>query len=94
MDTPALDPQAAPQLATRYVFRWEASQDAYVLLYPEGIIKLNDSAGEILKRCDGRRTVEAIVGDLQQTFPEGGAAVADSTRQFLAFAQGRGWLRA
>ncbi|GIK25061.1 MAG: coenzyme PQQ synthesis protein D [Betaproteobacteria bacterium] len=93
MNSPVFDTRTAPQLAPRYVFRWEPSQDAYVLLYPEGIIKLNGSAGEILKRCDGSRSEDAIVVELQQVFPDGGAAVAESTRQFLAFARGRGWLQ-
>lgn len=90
---PDLPPDATPKLAARYLFRWEASQDAWVLLYPEGIIKLNPSAGEILKRCDGERTVAAIVADLSAAFPEAGAAVGDGARQFLAVAHGKGWLR-
>ena len=36
------------------------SRTAWVLLYPEGMVKLNPSAGEILKRCDGERTSEII----------------------------------
>ena len=42
-----------------YLFRWEATQDAHVLLYPEGIVKLNRTAGEIIELCDGRRTASA-----------------------------------
>ena len=38
-----------------------------MLLYPEGMVKLNQSAGEILKRCDGRE-VSALVDELQQAF--------------------------
>ena len=39
-----------------------------MLLYPEGMVKLNGSAGEIMKRCDGERDVAAIVADLEQAF--------------------------
>ncbi len=39
-----------------------------MLLYPEGMVKLNQSAGEILKRCDGERDVAAIVSDLESAF--------------------------
>jgi coenzyme PQQ biosynthesis protein PqqD len=35
-----------------------------VLLYPEGAILLNDTAGEILALCDGRRTVADIAAAL------------------------------
>ena len=64
MTTDTLTPldDACPRLAPHYMFRWEDSQDAYILLYPEGLIKLNLSAGEILKRCDGqsRRKSSAV----------------------------------
>ena len=42
-------------------------QNCHVLLYPEGMVKLNASAGEIMKRCDGVRSVAAIVADIEQT---------------------------
>jgi pyrroloquinoline quinone biosynthesis protein D len=82
------------QLSPHYVFRWEASQDAYVLLYPEGLIKLNPAAGEILKRCDGLRTTEQIIADLDATFPGQAAAIAQDTQAFLSAALNKGWLRA
>ncbi len=94
MDTDAIDPQACPRLSPHFVFRWEASQDSYILLYPEGLIKLNPTAGEILKRCDGRRTVNDIVADLQAAFPGAEAQIADGTRAFIAVAQDKGWLSA
>ena len=33
------------ELAGHYRFQWEAAQNAYVLLYPEGMVKLGGSAG-------------------------------------------------
>jgi len=39
-----------------------------VLLYPEGLVKLNGSAGEIMTRCDGERSIAAIVTDLERAF--------------------------
>jgi pyrroloquinoline quinone biosynthesis protein D len=85
--------QARPRLSPHYVFRWEASQDAHILLYPEGLIKLNPAAAEILKRCDGERTAEAIIADLSASFPEHAAAIAVDTHAFLAAAYKKGWLR-
>jgi len=82
-----------PRLSPQFVFRWEASQDAYILLYPEGLIKLNPAAGEILKRCDGVRTAEAIVADLDQAFPGQPEAIARDTQAFLVAAHDKGWLR-
>ena len=45
-----------------------------MLLYPEGMVKLNGSAGAILTRCDGVRTVADIVADLERTFDATGLA--------------------
>ena len=40
-----------------------------MLLYPEGMVKLPGSSGEIMKRIDGKLTVRGIVADLQTAFP-------------------------
>jgi hypothetical protein len=45
-----------PRHRRHFRFQWEPAQGCHVLLYPEGMVKLNQSAGEILKRCDGART--------------------------------------
>jgi len=84
--------EVRPQLSAHYVFRWETSQDAYVLLYPEGLIKLNQAAGEILQRCDGQRNAEQIIADLDAAFPGQPEAIARDTRAFLSAAQAKGWL--
>jgi len=76
-----------------YLFRWEDTQDAYVLLYPEGIVKLNQTAGEIIKRCDGQHTVADMVAELQQTFPGDDARVADGVYKFLEVFRAKGWIR-
>ena len=34
------------------------------LLYPEGVLLLNDTAAAVVRRCDGHRGVAAIVADL------------------------------
>ena len=44
-----------PEINPLFVFRWEEPEQAYLLLYPEGIIKLNDSAGSILTHCTGEK---------------------------------------
>jgi pyrroloquinoline quinone biosynthesis protein D len=64
----ALDANSRPRIASGFRLQWEPAQDCHVLLYPEGMVKLNQSAGEILKRCDGERDVAAIVSDLESAF--------------------------
>lgn len=59
---------SVPKIGRHFRIQWEEAQKAYVLLYPEGMVKLNQSAGEILKRCTGEADVGAITADLEKTF--------------------------
>jgi pyrroloquinoline quinone biosynthesis protein D len=79
-----------PALSRLFRMQWEEAQGLYVLLYPEGMVKLSQSAAEILKRCDGRRTVPAIVGELEQVFQCAG--LRDDVDDFLRVAGERGWI--
>ena len=87
-DTPRLPDR--PELRSLFRMQWEPAQDAFVLLYPEGMVKLNQSAAEILKRCDGTRDVAALVADLEHAFNTTG--LAPDVEAFVAEAQRRGWL--
>lgn len=84
-------PEDRPQLDPKYLFRWEKSQDAYVLLYPEGVIKLNASASEILKRCTGESTVTDIVAELKDLFVDV-ADIENSIYRFLEVSHAKGWI--
>jgi pyrroloquinoline quinone biosynthesis protein D len=79
-----------PSLSRLYRLQWEPAQDAYVLLYPEGMVKLNTSAAEILKRCDGVRDIDAVVSDLESTFSATG--LRPDVEEFLHVACERGWV--
>ena len=74
-----------------YRLQWEVAQQAYVLLFPEGMVKLNDSAAEILRHCDGTRSADAIAGALAERF---GEEVKDDIHEFLQIAWNNGWLDA
>ena len=84
-------PQTA-KLAIAHGMRlqWEPAQEAHVLLYPEGMVKLNSSAGAILSRCDGVRTLADIVTDLERTYSATGL-MGDVTA-FVALALDKHWL--
>ena len=83
-DQPAINPV--------YVFRWEESQQAHMLLYPEGLIKLNGPAGYIMNLIDGERSVEDIVLELKKQF-EAGDELADDVYAFMETALDKGWIR-
>jgi pyrroloquinoline quinone biosynthesis protein D len=57
-------------IADHHRFQWEAAQDCYVILYPEGMVKLNGGAGEVLNLVDGQRSAGDIVKTLKEKFPD------------------------
>jgi len=79
-----------PVVTSLYRLQWEPAQNAHVLLFPEGMVKLNASAGEILRRCDGCRTAHDIVAELEVAYP--GTPLAGDVLAFLEIASNRGWV--
>jgi len=73
-----------------YRLQWEPVQNAHVLLYPEGMIKLSPSAAEILLQCDGERDADAIIAALQAKFPD--ADLTADVHEFLEVADDNGWI--
>jgi pyrroloquinoline quinone biosynthesis protein D len=88
--TPVVADTARPALAPMYRMQFEPAQDCWVLLYPEGLVKLNGPASEILKRCDGKTTVAELTQDLQRAFGE--ADLRADVGEFLGGAYERGWI--
>ena len=86
-----ITPDSVIELQRQYRFQYEPAQQSYVLLFPEGLIKLEGGSGEILKRVDGKTSVEGIVQDLQNTFP--GVELRQDVIDFLEVAYGKGWIR-
>ena len=80
-----------PALRPGFRFQWEPVQNAHVLLYPEGMVKLNDSAAAILAELDGTRSVAQVIARLEQRFPEAGS-LTDDVCEFLADAQSKHWI--
>ena len=85
-----LSADSKPTLGRGFRLQWEPAQKAHVLLYPEGMVKLNGSAGEILVRCDGTRTVDEIVTDLESAF--GAQGLANDIRAFMQLAMQKQWV--
>jgi pyrroloquinoline quinone biosynthesis protein D len=92
MESQTLALDAKPRHSPRYMFRWEASQNAWLLLYPEGVIKLNAVAGEILKRCNGQIDVAALLDELEAVFDAPAEAVREGALSFLTTARDKGWI--
>ncbi len=82
--------EVVPEIASTHRFQWEEVQNCHVILYPEGMVKLGDSSSEILKLCDGKNDVNAIINTLQQQYPD--AELDDDVKKFLEVAHENGWI--
>ncbi|MBN3758207.1 pyrroloquinoline quinone biosynthesis peptide chaperone PqqD [Paraburkholderia sp. Tr-20389] len=89
-DTAQGNDKRGPKLSPLFRLQWEPAQDAHVLLYPEGMVKLNQSAAQILLRCDGTRDLPTLIAELEQTFNAKG--LAPEVEAFVDHARSRGWL--
>jgi pyrroloquinoline quinone biosynthesis protein D len=55
---------APPRLRAHLRLQWDPVREKQVLLGPEKIVVLNETAAAILARCDGQRAVSEIAADL------------------------------
>lgn len=83
---------AVPAINRMFRLQWEEAQEAWVLLYPEGMVQLNASAAEILTRVDGKKTIEEIQAELQTKYPEAEGLEQD-VNDFFVHAQTINWIR-
>ena len=71
--------------------QWEEAQQKDVILYPEGMVELNQSSAEILKLCDGTRNLGQIVNELEHKFATSG--LTNDITAFLEVALKNGWIQ-
>jgi pyrroloquinoline quinone biosynthesis protein D len=86
----SIDTTARPVIGAGFRLQWEPAQEMHVLLYPEGMVQLNQSAAAILTRCDGARTVADIVTELERTYALAG--LTEDVCAFIGLAVQRTWL--
>ncbi|MFJ5256118.1 pyrroloquinoline quinone biosynthesis peptide chaperone PqqD [Pseudomonas sp. NPDC088414] len=87
----SFDRSKIPTWRPGYRFQYEPAQKGHVLLYPEGMIKLNDSAALIGGLIDGERDVGAIIAKLDEQFP-GVPELGDDIEQFMEVARAQHWI--
>lgn len=81
-----------PAFRRGYRMQWEPAQDSHVVLYPEGMAKLNETATAILELVTGKQDVAAIIAILNSRFPEAGG-VDDDVKEFLQSAVEQKWIQ-
>ncbi len=73
-----------PRLAPGVRLHFDATRDAWVLLGPERVIETEGPASEILRRCDGSRSVAQIVDELAALYVADRAVIAGDVTDMLA----------
>ncbi len=79
-----------PRLVTGARLRYDEVREEHLLLVPEGAVRLNPSAAEVLGLCDGERSVDDIVGVLSERY--NGADLRDDVRELVDAMTERGIL--
>ena len=80
-----------PGIVPGYRLQWEEVQQCHVLLYPEGMVQLNDTAAAILSFCDGKRSVIGVIAALENEYEA--EDLREDVVAFLHEAVDRGWVR-
>lgn len=87
----SLNPELTINFSPMHRLQWEEAQQKDVILYPEGMVELNQSSAEILKLCDGSRKLDKIVADLEEKFSTSG--LKHDISSFLEVALENGWIQ-
>jgi pyrroloquinoline quinone biosynthesis protein D len=87
----AINPDLPFKFSPIHRLQWEEAQQKDVILYPEGMVELNQSSAEILKLCDGTRNIAQIVNDLEHKFATTG--LKNDITSFLEVALKNGWIQ-
>ncbi|MEB6668188.1 pyrroloquinoline quinone biosynthesis peptide chaperone PqqD [Acinetobacter vivianii] len=91
MSNAEFDLNLIPTWRQGYRFQFEPAQNAFVILYPEGMIKLNDSAGAIGQHINGQQNVADIVALLKQQFGDI-AEIEQDVVDYMRVAQQQYWI--
>jgi pyrroloquinoline quinone biosynthesis protein D len=70
-----------PRLVTGARLRYDDVREEHVLLIPEGVVRLNPTAAEVLELCDGERSLDDIVGSLSARYE--GADLRDDVLELV-----------
>jgi pyrroloquinoline quinone biosynthesis protein D len=88
MQTPTIAGSAQPTLTRGVRLQTDSKTGNSVLLFPEGVLELNETAQEILTRCNGR-TVSEIIQALAEEYNVDLEMLAADVRETLADLQRR-----
>ena len=64
----SLNDQSCPGLARGVRLQTDPKTGEPTLLFPEGVLYLSETAHEVLRRCDGKKPVSAVVSALAEEY--------------------------
>jgi pyrroloquinoline quinone biosynthesis protein D len=83
-----------PKLASRARLKFDAVAKQEMLLFPEAALLLNETGAEIVRMCDGARTIDQIIEALAETFRGNDRdAIRLEVEHFLESIRARGLLQ-
>ncbi|MGE0213884.1 MAG: pyrroloquinoline quinone biosynthesis peptide chaperone PqqD [Parvibaculaceae bacterium] len=82
-DTAQISGQSVPRFPRGVRLRHDEVRGQWILLAPERILKPDGVALEILKRCDGKATIDEIADDLATAYAADREEIARDVREFL-----------
>jgi pyrroloquinoline quinone biosynthesis protein D len=85
-----MDITSNPKLVRGARLRFDKVRESHVLMLPETAVMLSDTSAEILKLCDGQRSEDAIIRELETRYP--GADLREDVLEFLTDARAQRWL--
>ena len=79
------------KIAAHHRFQWEEAQQSHVILFPEGMVKLNGSAGEVLSLVDGKNSIDQIIASLKIKFKDV-EGIEKDIQSMIQFALDKAWI--
>ena len=79
----ALTDTVRPRLVGKARLKWDAVREKHLLLFPEGVLVLNQTAHDVLALCDGQRAVAEIVNALAAQYTSDANAIAGDVKEIL-----------
>jgi pyrroloquinoline quinone biosynthesis protein D len=79
-----------PVLVRHARYRWDGLRRQHQLVYPEGVLVLNETGAAVVRLCDGRALGE-LIDALREQF--GGADLAGDVQGFLERLATKGLIR-
>lgn len=72
--------------------QFEKVQQAWVLLYPEGMVTLDETASDILRVLDGVRSTDEVVAEIKKQYGDV-EGLDEDVLEFLMSMSEQGWVR-